>query len=464
MGRGMVGLGVGLSLALSAALAPARADLIALKGGGQVQGKVVPDPDDKKGERVFVVLPRGKTPLTLRKEQILEVLAQPSPLDEYVDRRAKLAPSAQADYDLGVWCQSHELRDLAEVHYEAALKRDPDFADAHRKLGHAERDGKWLTADEQRRAAGMVLHKGKWVPAEEKARDDEQAQNSAGFASWVRRIKVLVQGTQSESPERRRDSIDQLMQLREPEAVGPLVKVLGEQDQDLRTMLAQVLGEIPGDAAARSLVDMILRDPDDAVRNVVVDRLRKREEAIIPTRLVKALRSSEVSVINRAAWALGRLDVFSSVPKLLEVLVTTEERIVLVPSSRPANPGFGQPPLIAYNGSSAAYMTGPVVGPGAVAYGAFVVPNVIGFDPSNGGAPISAGDGVTPGGMLGAGVGADRGPQPGLVYITSQNVEVRTALSKLTGQDFGYDVAAWRAWTSRFFNPRPDPIRRAPQP
>lgn len=462
VGRGT--MGVGLSLVLSAMVASSRADLIALKGGGQVQGKVIPDPDDKKGERVLVVLPRGKTPLTMRKEQILEVLPQPSPLDEYSERRAKLAPSAQGDYDLGLWCQSHELPDLAEVHFEAALRRDPDFADAHRKLGHAERDGKWLTVAEQRRADGMVLHKGKWVPEDEKARDDEQAQNSAGFSSWVRRIKVLVQGTQSESPDRRRDSVDQLMQLKDPEAVGPLVKVLGDQDVELRNLLAQVLGEIPGDPAARALVDMVLRDPDDSVRSVVVDRLRKRVEAVVPSRLVKALRSPDVSTINRAAWALGRLEVFSSVPKLLEVLVTTEERMVLIPSNRPSYPGIGQPPLIAYNGSSAAYMTGPVVGPGAVAFGAFVVPNTIGLDPFNNGAPISVGDGMGPGGTVGFGVGADRGPQPGLMLFTSQNVEVRNALSKLTGQDFGYDVAAWRAWTSRFFNPRPDPVRRAPQP
>lgn len=457
MGRGM--LGVGLSLVLSAAPLPARGDLIFLRGGGQVQGKVVADPDAKKGERVFVVLPQGKTPLSLRKDQILDVVAKPGPLDEYATRREKLAPTAKAEFDLGAWCEAHELPDLAQVHFEAALKRDPDLAEAHLKLGHVERDGKWLTLDDQRRAQGMVLHKGRWVFEDEKARDDEQAQNSASFTSWVRRIRVLVQGFRSEDPNRRRDSEEQIVQLKDPEAVGPLIKVLGDQDEDLRILLAQALGAIPGDSAAKALVDMVLRETEASVRASILDNLKKHEEPIVPSRLVRALKSPDVPVVNRAAWALGNLDVFSSVPRLLDVLVTMEQRVVLVPSGGPAYPP-GNNPLIAYNGSSAAYMTGPVVAPGAVAYGAFVVPNTIGLDPYSG-APLSVGNGMGP---TGGTIGADRGPQPQLMTFTSQNVEVRTALNRLTGQDFGYDVPAWRNWVSRFFNPRPDPVRKAPQP
>ncbi|AMV37274.1 HEAT repeat domain-containing protein [Planctomyces sp. SH-PL62] len=458
MGRGT--LGVGLSLLLSAAIGSVRADVIVLRGGGQVQGKVVPDPDAKKGERVLVVLPKGKTPLALRKDQILEVHPRPGPLDEYAARREKLAATAQAEYDLGAWCEGHELPDLAEVHYEAALLRDPDFADARVKLGHVERDGRWLSPDEQRKEQGLVLHKGRWVPEDEKARDDEQAQNSAGYASWVRRIKLLVQGVRSDDPARRREAEGQLLELRDPEAVGPLVKVLGSEADDLRTLLAQVLGEIPGEAAARALVDQLLGESEDAVRDVVLERLKPREEPIVPKRLARALRSSDVRVINRAAWALGRLDVYAAVPKLLDVLITSEERMVLVPPAGPTYPNTGYNPLIAYNGSSAAYMTGPVVGPGAVAYGAYVVPNTIGLDPFNGGAPISAGNGL---GYSGT-VGADRGPQPALMTFTSRNVEVLAALNRLTGQDFEYDVPRWRSWVARSFNPRPAPARRVPQP
>jgi hypothetical protein len=48
--------------------------------------------------------------------------------------------------------------------------------------------------------------------------------------------------------------------------------------------------------------------------------------------------------------------------------------------------------------------------------------------------------------------------------ITYRNVEVLNALQKLTGQDFGYDIDAWRRWITRSFNPHPNPSRRVPQP
>lgn len=450
-----VALIVGMSIALPLA---ARGDVIVLRGGGQVQGKVVADPASKRGDRVLVVLPKGKTPLTLRKDQILEVQPKAGPLDDYAARRETLAPTARGDFDLGAWCEANELPDLAQLHYEAAVKRDPDFAEARAKLGHVAMEGRWLTPDEQRREAGMVLHKGRWVTEEEKAREDGAARDSGGAASWGRRINIIFQGLVSESAERRREAEDQLMELGDPEAVGPMVKVLGGQDADIRLLLAKALGAIPGDAGSKALVEMLLREPEDAVRPAILGELRDREQPQVTPRLVRALRSSDVRVINRAAWALGNLEAFAAVPRLLDVLVTSEERVVLVPSGGPAYPeGLG--PLIAYNGSSAAYMTGPVVGPGVVAYGATVVPNTIGLDPFNGGAPISVGDGMGP-----RFVGADKGPQPQLMTFTSQNVEVRAALNRLTDQDFEYDVAAWRAWVARSFNPKPVPDRKAPQP
>jgi hypothetical protein len=45
-----------------------------------------------------------------------------------------------------------------------------------------------------------------------------------------------------------------------------------------------------------------------------------------------------------------------------------------------------------------------------------------------------------------------------------QNEEVLLALKKLTGQDFGYDVASWRRWLRVGYRAEPAPERRVPQP
>ena len=61
-----------------------RSDTIMLRGGGQVEGKVVPDPKDK--DRVQVWLLKGRKPLSFRKGQILEVISKASALDEYFEQ------------------------------------------------------------------------------------------------------------------------------------------------------------------------------------------------------------------------------------------------------------------------------------------------------------------------------------------------------------------------------------------
>ena len=139
----------------------ANADEIVLRGGGQVQGKVQPDPQNK--DRVQVWLLQGRKPLSFSKAQIVEVIPKPSPLDEYFERAKKLPETAQAQFDLGTWCEHNKLPDLARMHFEAALLADKSFEAAHRKLGHVYHDGYWLSRDDLSAIQGLVKYKGRWI-------------------------------------------------------------------------------------------------------------------------------------------------------------------------------------------------------------------------------------------------------------------------------------------------------------
>ena len=194
--------------------------MIVLRGGGQVQGKVVPDPGDK--DRVQVWLLQGRKPLSLQKSRIVEVTPKASPLDDYIVKKKKTAETAQAQYDLGTWCEQNKLTDLARLHYEAALAVDKSFEPAHRKLGHVYHDGYWLTRDDLSAIQGLVKYKGRWISAEEKAKRDAEDKALAEQASWVRRIKILRQAIVNGPADRRREAETQLMAIREPEAVVPL--------------------------------------------------------------------------------------------------------------------------------------------------------------------------------------------------------------------------------------------------
>jgi HEAT repeats len=440
---------------LAAAWSAARADVIVLRGGGgEIQGKVIPDP--KNPDTVQVLLLKGRNPITFHKKQILKVVPQPGPLDDYLVKREKVAPTAQAQYDLGLWCERNKLVDLARVHFEAALGYDKAFGPAHKKLGHVQRGDRWLSFDELRQVQGLVKYHGQWITPEELAKREESAKLSAAQSVWVRRIRAIRQSLVSSNASESREAEAQLMRIQEAEAVTPLLRVLGNDEPSIRVLLAHVLGNIPGRASARALVNMILAEVQNDVRGTILEQMKQRDEPGIAPQLIKALRSEDVTVINRAAWALGNLGVITAVPALISSLVTSEERIVLVnegQSAPPASRIFPGPALMALNQNWAAYLTGPVVGPGVAAYGATSVPYYGSPPPFFGGGLMSVGGG-----------GSSRAPTPKVATFTYRNTEVLAALTRLTGQDFGYNMGAWKRWMKLSFNPHPNPVRQVPQP
>src|SRR5512135_510552 len=123
----------------------ARTDRIVLRGGGPIRGKVVAGP--KQPDRVTVLTEEGRTPLRFQKPQVVQVDREPSALDEYLVKRDQAAATAEAQHDLGLWCDQNRLTDLAAIHYETVLKHDSQFAPADQKLGRALYGGPWLSVD-----------------------------------------------------------------------------------------------------------------------------------------------------------------------------------------------------------------------------------------------------------------------------------------------------------------------------
>jgi hypothetical protein len=429
---------------------PARADEIVLRGGGQVQGKVQPDPANK--DRVQIWLLQGRKPLSFTRAQILEVIPKASPLDGYFDRVKKTDGTCAAQFGLGTWCEENKLPDLAKLHYEAALLADKSFEPAHKKLGHVYHDGYWLNRDDLSAIQGLVKFKGKWISTEERAKRQAEEETSASQASWVRRIKLLRQSIASGTDDRRREAESQLMAIRDSQAVGPLLRVLGNDEPTFRILLAQILAAIPGKEATAGLVKQILAEPAAEVRPVIFDKLKDRDDPNIIPQLSRALASTDIQVVNRAAWALGNLGAIDAVPKLIPALLSQEQRMVMVARDGTPGPAIGTPGVpmtpLHYNNNDIAVQTPPVVSQGAVAYGIisapiYAFPYGVGFNP---GAQINT------------------TPEPRLLTFTFRNVEVLAALQKLTGQDFGYEVDQWRNWVSHDFNPAPAKARKVAQP
>ncbi len=248
------------------------------------------------------------------------------------------------------------------------------------------------------------------------------------------------------------------MSIRDADAVVPLVRVFAQDERPRRILLALVLSAIGTPEATRALVGRVLAESDSEVRQVTFEHLKQRDERGVPAQFARALASEDIQVINRAAWALGNLEAVETVPRLVSALITVQQQIIMVPvpgvnlPPDPLAPMGPAPALKALNSSGIVVQTPPAVGPGVVAYGMSAIPWYQLSSPG-----VAASLGLTPGSRPSL-------PEPKVATFTYRNVEVLSALQKLTGQDFGYDVTSWKRWVARSFNPNPKPSRLVPQP
>ena len=470
-------LGIVIVLAASPS---ALADRITLRGGGQIHGVVLPHPD--KAGSVLIQTEASAHPLTFEKSAILAVDPENGPLKEYVTQRGTMPDTAQAHYDLGLWCEEAHLRGPAEVEFARSVALDPEFGPAHKKLGHVQHGDRWLTYEQQREAQGLIKYKGRWISRAEKGKIDAAAATAAEQSSWASRLKILRRKLHDDDPTIRADAESQISAIRDPAAIPGLIRAFSGDGDAVRVRMAQLIGAIPGPEATEALVTLTVTEAVDEVRQAVLDEVARRRDPDAPIQLIAALKARDPLIIARAAWALAGLKYAPAVPKLVDALLFSEKRVVLMQVASPAPGGFsgsvsfgqqvsggvggvggfsnfgggssvsgssgfgGGAPGGFSNVASQGYLTGAAVGPGVVAYGASSYPI-----PANGtSAPIGGGVQVN--------------EIPARVKVNHPNPEVLRALQTLTNVDYGYDQAAWKKWITTSFRIEPDAPRRVPRP
>jgi hypothetical protein len=462
--------GLALVIAGFAQFAQVRADRIILKGGTDIEGVVIPDP--AKPDLVPVLMPSSTKLLMLPREKVERVERVPSALDDYVVKRKTVAQTAQAHYELGVWCEGQKLSGPAEMEFRAAVELDPHFGAAQQKLGKIFYQDRWLTQEEIRSIQGLVQYKGQWMTAQRKAELEAADIVQAGGASWTRRLTALRQKLLGNNEAARVEAEEALGRIKEQAAVKPLIRVFGNDPAEIRLLTAGVIGGIEGPDASKALIEMILTEPDREVRQRVMDILIRRKDGDLAPRFSAELKSKDPNRHGRAAWALAALNEQRAVPNLIPLLIHSQRKVVMIPQTGGnigASFGGGIAPGGVMGGGGGGMfsgitggwpvLTGPVVGPGVVAFGATSVPFV--YD-----GVAMGGGGVAVPGAGGAGVasGPSNMPRYRLLYRNDPNVEVHDALVKLTGIDLGYDIAAWQKWLQTEFKPADRATKRVGAP
>lgn len=395
-------------VSLTCSVLVARADILHLTNGGSVEGTIVEQ--DGRSYKVRTLVGT----ITVPADAVDRVEKKPSILDEYVKLSQQAADTPAAQVELANWCQEHGFKAGWRKHLKRAIELDGDYGPARVALGFVRVgeiwvDGRTLT---ERPAAGT----GQQNAADGQPLPDQDAQKmvSAIQTQWTLRIRAIKRNKLDSSLKRlAQEGRGKIVEIRDPLAILPLTRLLASGNWACRDALVEVLSHFPHDEATMNLAVLALVDPDRGIRRRALLEVQKRNDPRVVPQFRRALSTDNDELIRRAAIGLGLLAAPAAVPDLIGALTTRRVKRVEVrvddyfrqyPKvfNTPTQVSLGQTTQIRY----VAALGLPVIGTG------FWFPRT-----------------------------AYR-PRSVIVYRT----EVRDALVRITGEDFGFDHAAWRRW------------------
>lgn len=394
----------------------ARADQFLLANGGQLQGKRVDDAKDAAAPYI-IALDSGGT-VTLEARQIRE-WRRPHPAQAEYERRVRETPhTAEAQWELAEWCRQHGLHEAREAHLLLILQLDTDHREARHALGYSQVGGQWVHPRRHHEEAGYVRYQGKWRTPQEVQLIQEREDRENAARQWRRQLQRWRSDLVSSRPERARAAYDAFQQIDDPHAIDPLTAlILSEPLRPLKILFVRCLAAIPHDRAVHQLIYVSLTEPDIEVFHECIDLVvDRRSPETVPT-YIQALRNIHNVRVNRAAYALRKLNDPQAIGPLIEAL-QTRHMVVLEPAKQP---GQTTTTFVRPNNAAAQKVMDAAAN------------NLQGSAFSTGDEPVST-------------------------YVTVPNQHVLQALVDMSGVSFGYDQAAWRRWHAAQRHQRPSSI------
>ena len=380
-----------LSAALVALLAEAApSEVFILKGGGRVEGKLL-NPDQSPRTR-YVVKTTGGVEITIEADQVKQKLHQNAAEIEYEKIRPGYPDTVEGQWAAAGWCLEHHLIPQRKTHLKRILELDPDHEEARRALGYSQVEGQWKTQEEVMLERGFRWFKGRWRLPQEIELMERKGKVEVAEREWFGKIKMwrgwlgTNKGAQAEKNLR---SID------DPYAVRALAAGLeNEKSQPLRALYIEILAKIGSPAAIQALATCSMEDSLEEVRLTCLDFLKKEKHPEVVAYYISKLKSKDNRLVRRAAVGLSHMNDPTAVRPLIDALVTTHKFKIVKGSGNPNQQSYS------FGGSSS-------------------------------------------GGVPGFGFGS---PRPKIIKRRIANREVLEALLSLTGENFQYNVTAWKGW------------------
>ena len=416
-------------------LGQARGDVLQLHSGGRLAGEIQGEPRPNQAGGAVTIKTLSGAKVIVAGEAVESLKRRKLAHEEY-ERRAQETPETVADqWELAEWCRQNGLSAERRTHLRRVVALDTNHAAARKGLGYTRHGGEWMTHAQLMTSRGLVKHKGKWVLPQEIAFIEQAAAETDAEKQWYKSVRKWFGWITGDDPNRQAEGLAELRRVRDATAAPAVLRTFQKaRAEPLRLLLVELLSQIEGPRAFQGLVELSLFDDLDVVRDASLRGVRVRGATPALPIYLKALRSENNRLVNRAGKALGQVGDDTVVDALIEALVTRHQYKVRVPTNMIGTTPDGRM-IQAIDPSQLPPEIAQQLATGQLPYG-------VAFDNSS---PV----------------GFKQPTRQVIVKQDEKNSAVLESLTLLTNENYGFDEAAWRRWRESLKSAVSAPRRRS---
>lgn len=408
-----------LAVSLIANGAYSDASTVILKNGGRIVGEITAR-EVQEPKSITVKTASGSI-ITVAADQIRDVLDPNNMLPRYEELLPRMPATAEGNWTMAEWCVGNALVVEQRHHLRKVIELDPQHTAAREALGFKkDANGNWENLDEKWLALGYVKVGNRYKTQQELAIDSDGSR----FEGTRESLRDAIRNDHRKAlkPKDSEQALNRLRAIDDSVAIDILVadyltptrgatQKNNQPTPELKKTYIGIVGKKPTYSAVRALVHIVLYDPQPDIRDFTLQQLvEARHPATVGAFLgemsggISKGDDAGRDIVNRAAYALARLNAEEAVFPLIAALQTKTR-------SRTGGGGSG--------------------GIGAT--------------------PVFGDNGAT---------GLSAGGKEQIVEKIHNNAGVLNALQAITKQNFQYDQAAWKNWYIDQKTPRAGSLRR----
>jgi hypothetical protein len=237
---------------------------------------ILNDPAHAKARALMGLVAFGgqwRSPEAIRDQLAADETSQRA-LAEYAARRSRMRNSADAHWQMAVWCEQNGLGPEAAAHLTLVTQLDPGREAAWKRLGYKKQGRRWVT-DEQ-------------LAAEKVDADVRRAIDKR----WTMRLLRWRNGLEDKSSQP--TAAKHLAGVADPQAVRAVWAVFASGDESLQLVAVQILGQIDAPVSTEGLARLAIASESAKVRGRAIETLRRRDRREVASFLMTLLRESEL--------------------------------------------------------------------------------------------------------------------------------------------------------------------------